>query len=493
MAPSARALVRAACLLLLLSRAAALREGQLSFAVTSAEVAENERALTVTVRRECGGARFCSGDVSVAVSSEAPPVTPLTHTASVRVGSALVETAGDLRGQLSPGDVLVVGVPDEVLPQIHHVDETREFNATHLWLRRPFAADALPVHVHRIDIPLPGAVNATPGERVVFTSADLRHTLSRGDRVRIGDVAHVVSRTEPFTADRFSLEAPFDGDARGWVKAYKDRPYSGLTHTSHERSSQDVYLLNVAHGGAAFQTTLSLVAEIRAGDTVKIGVDNYVVAAVNSSALSLTQAFDASSNALDDAQRVAAFRSPLAHRLPGAVDATAGAASVATELDLREFLAVGDRVMLGGRQHTVALPFTSRLLTLDRAFEGASVQGAALWTDRVYERAFGRAWLTAGADALETETDMRAIARRGDTVKVGYNTYAIRADGVFSPATVPLARPFEAPQWSGVRLYRVVPNPRSTATRHVDYEPLVTRLHMQHQVRLRLRRADGRD
>lgn len=415
-----------------------------------------------------------SGDVSVAFSTETPPVTPLTGTAVVRAGDARVNISDDLRGQLSPGDVLLIGVDDRVDEELHVVHRTARFDGEHFTLSALFAEDALPVRLHAMDIPLPGVLLAQSGDAFATTTEDLQPVLSRGDRVKVGDEQHTVAATGPFNETHLPLSRPYAGPELRGTRPYADQPYSGLS-----MGDVDTYFTLVPHR-TVLPTTASLEAEIAAGDTIKLGDENYVVEKVNATAVTLTDPY------IGDGETtltgVVGFRSPLGVALPGYVAATAGDATLPTTQDLRPVLSVGDRIKVGGRQFRVQLPFTADQLTLDRPFDGESDPRAEAFTDRTYAVVYGRVRVEHGVPRLRTQFDLRGSASRGDTVKVGYRNYVIGGDGAFSGEGVPLTEPFDAPSWGGVVLLRAHPNPASTATPHADYVPAATRIRFPHQV-----------
>jgi hypothetical protein len=371
--------------------AAGLYEGRIGFTRTRVAVHEGAGVVQLTVTRECHRAMetYCNGRVSVAYSTETPFVARVPHNVTVRDGSPWVDTGGDLRGWVYPGEpVSIMG--QELRVQRH---EAGEFNGTRFMLNGSFGAHGLRAYVSRVNVAAPGFVAVeqgssvvefgewatwrgpsvggdsdgpsvvTPGslsgaqegnlaDRLVTVRRDMRKLLSYGDFVRLEGRTFVVK--EPvysgnrwhglFTATHLTLDRAYDGPGNNRTKMFTSREYVGLTDSF---GRVDVRV-SVNTTSFRVNTTGDLRGEIGVGDFIKIGPRNYVTAAVAQRFIILTSPFREPTVVNEYA-----YKDLVDDRLPGNVTVWTGSDRVHTTYDLRDEISIGDTIKIEGENFEV--------------------------------------------------------------------------------------------------------------------------------------------
>ena len=534
---------RVALLLLLLGACvvpgAGLYEGAFSFTRTRVSVHENSRVVELTVTRECKRTlrRFCTGRVSVGFSTESALVAPLPGYVTVQDGSTHVGTSVDLRGSLVPGDVVRIGghevrVRDEeacvYVKRADNAGSTVEcdcvepfdacrvaaagggvavctnapecnqdaslfgdFIASRFRLNHThgYHGDGLRLSTLALSNRLPGYVVVRNGSRrVTFPAGDIRHLLSVGDLIKIGGQPFVVQDDGNFTQTGLNLDRPFDQDIaregnHSVTIAYYIPRYTGV---SGRPTSSKELLGNIRNGSTQLLTTGDVNIEMGAGDFIKIGVKNYVVAKIVPFLVVLREPYLGGNDAIG----VTLYRENVQDRLPGNVTIATGSNIVNTTNDLRGVLSDGDHVKIGTYNFVVRAKnewngpgFTDTHFTVDRAHTGLPETKVRGYTNRLYSRLAGRGSVNHNKRRVIHTTARPVALAPGDIIKIGMDNYFLgnnAPDGSFQLLGSRVGASVLSHGFHG-RVRRVpafvgAPNSGTTASMNQDYRRSTGRL-----------------
>jgi len=264
---------------------------------------------------------------------------PLSGCFDVIQNSHVVRTSVDIIDEIVPGEIIRLKAAEG--PVEASVTNPRDGRTLTLSGAYPsVSANCIPACKVRNTwdgglIGLCGNVSVTHGSPTVYTSCDLRDSLSLGDLVRIG--AHTSPITSPFTDAILTL-----------VTRYPDATASGLKASKQIREVPLSGTVSVVVGSVTVTTTSDLRDEIRPGDMLKIyQKPNHpdvfaVVAPMDAMTLTLARAHPGPSAFGLKAYKVAGTLNPLS----GTCSVVKSSATVYTTMDLRGELLAGDTVQI---------------------------------------------------------------------------------------------------------------------------------------------------